>query len=669
MEPRSALSVKVKVLIAFLIVLSVLLALVFLVPGVVDTIRERLDFGMGDVSGYPDPGEIRADYSLRDSVERISGEDIVALSLEVAASGYKQPRTLIVMPVFSEQLLDAFPVVTLAGQEKAPILLTPYDELDGRIRDRIVSVRPQKIYLTGGLSDKVISDIRRINPRTDVEVLSGKDRWTLATEINSKLTNVKGAFVFAADAMKHALLIAPFAASHSYAIIPAKEDGYLPDGVTLPAENVYLIDGKMAVHDIPGATRLMGYNVFALNRSVLESLDYDLSNLVVLNSFDDFCVGLMVSPYAALRGAPIILSGSDGTFSGVSTAKKTEILAGACTLIGDQNKLSDSVPEGFELAFDIQTIMTKWEDWQPKFTSSANHAAQPYSLGPPYTLGSLSQEFVQDGLNMINFVRYIAGLPGDITEDAYYTQLSQSAAILLRYDFGHTPNRPAEMNQVFYQLALNGTSHSNIAKGFNTIADSIRNGYVHDSDTPASVALVGHRRWLLNPKMQKTGFGFVVDPTDSAQYTALYAQDQSRSSVPSYPWIAWPGNKVFPQQFFEPRDPWSISLNTDLYAIPRLNDVTVTLTEVSSNRTWTFSSANNAYTPNGRYFNVDTQPLGMSACLIFRPDNITVYKGKYHVSVAGLKDRQGQAAAIEYDVTFFDMNEYLRVTTLYDPTR
>jgi hypothetical protein len=48
----------------------------------------------------------------------------------------------------------------------------------------------------------------------------------------------------------------------------------------------------------------------------------------------------------------------------------------------------------------------------------------------------------------------------------------------------------------------------------------------------------------------------------------------------------------------------------------------------------------------------------MGGCIIFRPDGISEYNGTSHVSIKGVKDRYSQPATIEYDVTFFDMDQY-----------
>lgn len=54
---------------------------------------------------------------------------------------------------------------------------------------------------------------------------------------------------------------------------------------------------------------------------------------------------------------------------------------------------------------------------------------------------------------------------------------------------------------------------------------------------------------------------------------------------------------------------------------------------------------------------MDTQPFGVSNCIIFRPDNsATCNAGDvYTVLVTGLKRSDGGAATLSYSVEFFDL--------------
>jgi hypothetical protein len=358
-------------------------------------------------------------------------------------------------------------------------------------------------------------------------------------------------------------------------------------------------------------------------------------------------------------------NGAEGDFDGASDTEGSEGADGAegaaAGAAADADAEGNSKDDAYQA--DIKRIMARWQVLQPRGPSVnlrniqiSNHTTVPYSAEPPYALGTLSDSFVKDGLNTLNFVRYLAGLPDDVIIDSEYSLYCQSGSILLSYEFGHTPAKPQEMTEAFYQNAYKGTSNSNIAMGYSSLAETIRNGYMRDHDSFSNVSTVGHRRWILNPAMKKTGLGFIT--ARGKAYSALYAIDRTRASVPDYQWIAWPNKSAFPIQFFNPEDPWSITLNPKKYQTPRSSEVKVTLTETATQKVWTFSQQDNTYTSAGKYFNVNTQSFGVSNCIVFRPDGVKGYRGKYHVSITGVKDISGQHVSIDYDVMFFDMNQY-----------
>jgi len=70
----------------------------------------------------------------------------------------------------------------------------------------------------------------------------------------------------------------------------------------------------------------------------------------------------------------------------------------------------------------------------------------------------------------------------------------------------HYPQKPGDMPDEFYNLAYKGTSSSSIAYGFSSLMDSIM-AFMKDNNSELNLSTVGHRRWLLNPGMEKTGFG------------------------------------------------------------------------------------------------------------------------------------------------------------------
>lgn len=249
-----------------------------------------------------------------------------------------------------------------------------------------------------------------------------------------------------------------------------------------------------------------------------------------------------------------------------------------------------------------------------------SHAGSPYLVAPsteaPYATGSLNASFVADGLNTLNFGRFLAGVPHDVVLDPAKASEAQYGAVLLAAvsPISHTPSKPADMAQSFYDTGYASTTTSNIGSGYATSAQ-FQLGCLRD-DEPDNLPVLGHRRWLLNPRMAKTGIGYAV------LRNTTYAFDTSRAAV-DYTAIAYPSAGPFPVDggFLDPTTPWSITLNPARYDWADTGH-TVTLKRVADGKTWIFTAADTD--TSGEYFNLDIQGYGVANCFVFRPDPTTI---------------------------------------------
>jgi uncharacterized protein YkwD len=258
-----------------------------------------------------------------------------------------------------------------------------------------------------------------------------------------------------------------------------------------------------------------------------------------------------------------------------------------------------------------------WSQLKPTYTGS------PYAVAPalvaPYACGSLAPGFLQDGLNAINYARYLAGLPDDVALDPSYVDRAQHGSVLLSVgQFAHSQPKPADMAQDFYDVANAATSSSNIGWGFTTLAD-FNFACMGDSDS-SNIDRVGHRRWLLDPPLQRTGMGYADARTDT------FVFDWSRVGAVSYDAIKWPCAGPFPVEMLSAGTAWSITLNPDRYDWTA-GGQTVTMRRVRDGRTWTLTAAD--ADKSGSYFRFDTGGYGVANCFIFRPDPASV--GAYRV--------------------------------------
>ena len=291
-------------------------------------------------------------------------------------------------------------------------------------------------------------------------------------------------------------------------------------------------------------------------------------------------------------------------------------------------------------------IRVRWSQLKPAYTGD------PYAVAPtlaaPYACGSLAPGFLQDGLNAINYARFLAGLPDDVALDPSYVDRAQHGSVLLAVgQFAHSQPKPADMDQEFYDVANAATSSSNIGWGYPTLA-GFNDGCMDDSDS-SNIDRVGHRRWLLNPPLRKTGMGYANARTDT------FVFDWSRAAAVGYDTIKWPCAGPFPVEMLSAGTAWSITLNPDRYDWTS-GGHTVTMRRVRDGRTWTLSAADTD--KSGDYFRFDTGGYGVANCFIFRPDPASVgaYRvgDSYQITLSGgiFRSDGVTPAKVSYTTTF-----------------
>lgn len=276
--------------------------------------------------------------------------------------------------------------------------------------------------------------------------------------------------------------------------------------------------------------------------------------------------------------------------------------------------------------------------------------AEVPSVEAPYSAGSLSSETLNNALEVLNVVRFIAGVPDDVTLSAEYSEKAQAAALVnyVNNQMSHNPNKPADMDNSLYQLGAAGAGASNIGSGWGggsyylngrPFFQAIIHGWMCDK-SESNIPMVGHRRWVINPSMGKTGFGQVWGKKDGKNvfHSAMYAFDKS-SSQNEYYGVAWPAQNM-PVSFFGNDYPWSISMGK---SVP--GDTVVTLKRKGDAKTWTFQNGSND-------FYINNAGYGQTGCIIFRPSGISSYQAGdvFDVSISGT------GLNVKYTVNFFDLS-------------
>ena len=295
---------------------------------------------------------------------------------------------------------------------------------------------------------------------------------------------------------------------------------------------------------------------------------------------------------------------------------------------------------------------------------------EPVVAGENYSPAVLSGDAKAAVLDWINYYRTAASLGAVTLSEEANTLASYGALCLAMNNSGlsHTPPQPADMSDSDYQTAYATTQSSNLSARFGYAENMILSGAISGQigDTGGNMSTLGHRRWLLDPRMLTTGVGAADNGgwyyVDVKVFDAGVSED---STISDYDYIAWPASGKNLTETFPVNTPWSVTLNTRRYAAPSISDVNVSLKRLNDGKSWEFNAdTGTTDSADAPYFNVDNAGYGISNCIIFRPpySDISRQIGIYEVTVSGIQDRSGNDTSITYTVEFApfesDLNNY-----------
>lgn len=280
---------------------------------------------------------------------------------------------------------------------------------------------------------------------------------------------------------------------------------------------------------------------------------------------------------------------------------------------------------------------------------SAAKTIGDYPEGSKPWQGALADAALQSGresaLRHLQAYRYLCDVPwDDIVLDRTYVAHCEAACDIMNrvQQLTHTPKNPG-MPDDEYQFAFKGTNSSNIFSS-PAMIDSIT-AFMDDSDE-TNIDRLGHRRWCLNPGMQKTGVA------GNHGYSAMWSLDTSRAEPPDYRFVCFPPRGLMPAKLFKSHYAWSCSVNPRHYSAPDPNAVKVSVHPCRFNaKQGTVEKAPGTLPLN--YSRVDLGGFGIPNCIIFRPADVAVTPAaSYWVEIAGLEDEAGKDVPLRYLVSF-----------------
>lgn len=307
------------------------------------------------------------------------------------------------------------------------------------------------------------------------------------------------------------------------------------------------------------------------------------------------------------------------------------------------NAQADTAVSGIQVAYHTQKEIVDYVKAHPAGKNDKLTYKKNPSFSGTYNIGEISAATQNSALNMLKQIRYIAGISDEITVSDEYTKLTQATAYInyANDELSHYPDKPKNIPDNLYDLGAQGACQSNIAwASWNgcSLNYTLIDSWMEDADS-YNIDRVGHRRWLLNPKMSATGFG-AVDGTKGT-YSAVYAFDEANTSATEYG-VCWPAQNM-PTEYFESSYPWSVSTGDT----EDISKIQVVLKNVKTGKTWNFSSMK----ADGSFY-VNNDNYGDRGCIIFRPKNIATFKAGdcYSVNITGTS-----RGTVSYKVRFFDL--------------
>ncbi len=241
-----------------------------------------------------------------------------------------------------------------------------------------------------------------------------------------------------------------------------------------------------------------------------------------------------------------------------------------------------------------------------------------------------------EGLRRLRAYRYLAGLPWrSLDLDPSFNDACDAASEVLEKlgHLTHEPPNPGGMDPARYALGRKGAKSSNLHQ-IGSIPLSV-DGYMDDSDS-TNVHDIGHRRWCLNPPLQRVGFG------DCKDYSAMWAHDKSGSVPGDLMTVSWPPAGYVPVEFFRQHWAWSISFTTETWPYKEPPHVRVVEVDERYLPPLKESPPEKAWKPASTY--------GLDHCIVFKPANVKVQPGQRYLVSVSLDS--GKTTALQYVVEF-----------------
>jgi spore germination protein YaaH/putative cell wall-binding protein len=259
------------------------------------------------------------------SIQRLAGKTRYETAVQIAEKNWFEAYNVVLTrgDTFPDALAGA--VLANSPQVQGPLLLTEPNHLRSEVLEEMKRLRASKVYILGGttaISAEVEKELK--DNGMDTVRIEGSNRYETAAKIaTTSVPSSTKAFLASGQTFPDALSISAYAAANNIPLL-LTDVKKVPEATLnalkeLGVAEVTLIGGDSVIS--PAAAdqlteagylvdRLSGSNRYDTNTAILNSLEFDISNMVIATgtAFPDALAG---SVLAARENNPIVLVPQD----------------------------------------------------------------------------------------------------------------------------------------------------------------------------------------------------------------------------------------------------------------------------------------------------------------------------------------------------------------------
>ena len=274
---------------------------------------------------------------------------------------------------------------------------------------------------------------------------------------------------------------------------------------------------------------------------------------------------------------------------------------------------------------------------------AVDFATEPVTT-PPYKAGALSPRCLDAAVKVTRLYRYLSGVPWeDLKIDPAMCDKSAHGAVLLNKigSLTHTPERPDDMDDSFFQIAYAGCNKANLDMSGNPV-DAVRN-FMDDSDA-TNIEGLGHRQWVLSPGLKNVGFG------SAGRFVSMYVADGNQQPRTDFNFIAFPGEGFYPLELIGAKFAWSVHINSRKANVGPIGRLKITLQKLDEH-----------YQPAGdpvgaKVVSTPSPRFGWNT-IVFKPDLAGLSASRYWVDITGVSSPGGQDMPFGYLVDLIEIKQ------------